>query len=543
MCRQVMSPIAKMPNKTPKAARRMVCVWFPHLPIERLTRERLHAGRTPPPAKKPFALVGSDTHGLTLTAVNTPCRHEGLRPGMRLADARAVCPALLTVPDAPDNDAAFLEALARWASRYSPSLNVDGADGFWLDTTGVAHLFGGEPELLANLAGRLARMSFSARLGCADTLGGASALARFARRSPVIAASGTAPETLAPLPIEALRLDPETVLLLQRLGLKRIGQLYGLPRASLERRFHSKDAAESVLRRLDEALGRRNETHAPLLPAPDFVARLSFADPLISHDGVLAGLERLAGALCSTLTRAGAGARRVVLWAARTDGSSVALEAGLSAPSATAAHFVRLLKEKLDTIDMGFGVDLMTFAALAVEDLHPEQTALSATARKPGPEKLIDALVSRLGPRTVRRLFPQESHIPELAQTTQNAFSKLPAWNGSSSSTYLEKPPRPPLLLAKPESVAVMAEIPEGPPARFTWRRVNRRVVKAEGPERIAPEWWRAFDGGATQRTRDYYRIEDEDGCRYWVFREGLYQERGEQEREPPRWFLHGVLP
>ena len=233
----------------------------------------------------------------------------------------------------------------------------------------------------------------------------------------------------------------------------------------------------------------------------------------------------------------------MVLWAARTDGSSVALEAGLSAPSATAAHLVRLLKEKLDTIDMRFGVDLMTFAALAVEDLHPEQTALSATARKPSPEKLIDALASRLGPRTVRRLFPQESHIPELAQTTQNALAKMPAWNGSSSSKSLEKPPRPPLLLAKPESVAVMAEIPEGPPARFTWRRVNRRVVKSEGPERIAPEWWRAFDGGTTQQTRDYYRIEDEDGCRYWVFREGLYQERGEQEREPPRWFLHGVFP
>ncbi|WP_069437445.1 Y-family DNA polymerase [Methyloceanibacter methanicus] len=502
-------------------------------------RERLQAGRTPPPARTPFALVGSDAHGLALTAVNTPCRQEGLSPGMRLADAKAICPALLTVPGAPDKDAAFLESLARWASRYSPSLNVDGTDGLWLDTTGVAPLFGGEPELLADLATRLARLGLSARLGCADTLGSAWALARFARRSPAIAASDALPETLAPFPIEALRLEPETVLLLQRLGLKRIGQLYDLPRASLEPRFHSKDAAESVLHRLDEALGARNEKHAPLLPAPDFVARLSFAEPLISHDGVLASLERLAGDLCGMLTRAGTGARRVVLWAARTDGSSAAIEAGLSAPSATPSHLVRLLKEKLETIDMGFGVDLMILAALAVDDLYPEQTGLSATTRKPGPEKLIDALSSRLGARMVRRLFPQESHIPELAQTTRSAFAKLPAWNGNPQ----EKPPRPPLLLAKPESVAVMAEIPEGPPARFTWRRVSRRVVKAEGPERIAPEWWRAFDGGTPQRTRDYYRIEDEDGCRYWVFREGLYQERGEQEGEPPRWFLHGVFP
>ncbi|WP_172653383.1 Y-family DNA polymerase [Methyloceanibacter caenitepidi] len=523
---------------------RMVCVWFPHLPIERLTRERLRAGHAPPPAKAPFALVGSDTHGLTLTALNIPCRQEGLTPGMRLADARAICPALLTEPNAPDKDAAFLESLARWASRYSPSLNVDGTDCLWLDVTGVAHLFGGESELLADLKDRLARLGFRARFGCAGTLGGASALAHFARRSPALAVPDTLPDTLAPFPVEALRLEPNTVLLLRRLGLKRIGQLYGLPRASLERRFHSKDAAESVLRRLDEALGRRNETHAPLLPAPDYVARLSFAEPLISHDGVLAGLERLAAELCGMLARARAGARRVVLWAARTDGSSVALEAGLSAPSATAAHLVRLLKEKLDTIDMGFGVDLMTFAALAVDDLSPEQTALSATDRKPGPEKLIDALASRLGARTVRRLFPQQSHIPELAQTARSAFAKLPAWTGDARNTSLEKPPRPPLLLATPESVTVMAEVPEGPPLRFTWRRVSRRVVKAEGPERIAPEWWRVLDGSPAQRTRDYYRIEDEDGCRYWVFREGLYQERDEaRDGDPPRWFLHGVFP
>lgn len=522
----------------------MVCAWFPHLPIERLTRERLRAGYKPPPAKKPFALVGSDTHGLTLSALNTSCRQDGLSPGMRLADARAICPALLTEPATPAKDARTLESLARWASRYSPSLNVDGADGLWLDVTGVTHLFGGELELLADLGSRLARLGFRARLGCAGTLGAASALARFGQKSPFIAASGSLPDTLAPFPVEALRLEADTVLLLRRLGLKRIGQLYGLPRASLERRFHSKEAAENVLRRLDEALGRRKETHAPLLPEQDFVARLSYSEPLISHDGVLASLDRLADELCNMLISAGVGARRVVLWAARTDGSSISLEAGLSAPSATAAHLVRLLKEKLNTVDMGFGVDLMTFAALRVDNLHPEQTDLSATTRKPGPEKLIDTLGSRLGAHAVRRLFPQESHIPELAQSTQGAFAKMPTWNGNSGDSSLEKPQRPLLLLATPESVTVMAEIPEGPPLRFTWRRVNRRVTKAEGPERIAPEWWRTFDGSPIERTRDYYRIEDEDGCRYWVFREGLYQERDEaREDNPPRWFLHGVFP
>ena len=525
---------------------RMVCVWLPHLPIERLRRERLRAGRTPPPAKTPFALVGSEAHGLTLTALNAPCQHAGLKPGMRLADARAICPALLTAPATPAADAAFLEALARWSSRYSPSLNVDGTDGLWLDITGIAHLFDSEAALLADLATRLAKAGLNTQLGLAETLGGAHALARYARCTPCIAPFGALPKTLAPLPIEALRLDLKTTSVLRRLGLKRIGQLYDLPRASLERRFHSKEATQSVLRRLDEALGTRKETRIPLLPAPDFVARLSFAEPLITHDGVLASLERLANKLCQTLKTASVGARRMVLWAARTDGSCTEIEAGLSAPSSTAAHLVRLLKDRLEAIDMGFGVDLMTLAALLTETLHPIQTGLTETTHRPHPEKLIDALVSRLGKRTVRRLFPKESHIPELAQSPRTIFAGLPAWTDAWPGEVSNKPPRPPLLLAKPESLAVMAEIPEGPPARFTWRRVNRRVVKAEGPERIAPEWWRTLEQGdpleahANQRPRDYYRIEDEDGCRYWVFREGLYQDGADG---PPCWFLHGVFP
>ena len=520
-------------NMTPNM-KRMVCVWLPHLPIERLTRECLEAGSTPPPVDRPFALVGSDVHGLTLTAINGPAFRDGLRIGMRLADARAIYPKLLTAFATPDRDADFLKALARWSSRYSPCLNVDGEDGIWLDITGIAHLFGGERKLLADLQTRLTRVGLSARLGAAENLGVAHALARFAENT-CIAATGTVEATLAPLPVEALRLEPATTQLLRRLGLKRIGQLYDLPRPSLERRFRSKEAAQSVLRRLDEALGKRKEKRNPLLPEPDFVARLSFAEPLITHDGIVAGLDRLTHDLCATLDRAGVGARRVVLWAARTDGSSVAIEVGLSAPSCRPAHLVRLLKNKIENIDMGFGVDLMACAALVTESLRIEQDSLTAAYRVRGAEDLIDALANRLGKRTVCRLFPNESHIPELVQITRSAFAGLPVWKGDT-----HQPPRPPFLLVRPEPVAVMAEIPDGPPARFTWRRVNRRVIKAQGPERIAPEWWRALEEDAKPGPRDYYRIEDEDGCRYWVFREGLYQD---SESCAPCWFLHGVFP
>jgi protein ImuB len=571
---------------------RMVSIFLPHLPLERLKR----SGKALPD-DRPFALVGSEERRLLLTAVNAASAGQGLTPGMGLADARAICPHLLTAPAEARKDAEALLALASWASvRYSPTLNVDDADGLWLDVTGVPHLFGGEAALLADLAGRLARAGLTAQLALAETLGGAHALARFAPSSPIIVPDGEIAGALASLPVEALRLEPEIALLLRRLGLKRIGQLYDVPRASLERRFHAKDTTEAVLVRLDQALGRREEMHAPLSPDTDFMTRLPFPEPLITHDGVLAGLDYLAGELCATLARKGQGARRAALWLCRSDGSSAVIEAGLSAPSRAAKHFVALFKDKIEGIDMGFGVDLMAFSALVTETLPPAQTSLAMNMRKAAPESLIDRLVNRLGSRAVRRMFPRASHIPELAQSARSALTRsFSARSASSRNDFAtswigqipRKPPRPPLLLARPEPLSVLAEIPEGPPGRFTWRHVTARVVKAEGPERIAPEWWRSLvrrdrsanfitsilageverssigrEGGELQaqslsltplppqggkgvsgtssaRPRDYYRIEDEDGRRYWVFREGLYQE---SEDGAPGWFLHGVF-
>jgi protein ImuB len=521
---------------------RYVSVFLPHLPIERLKRERAESGEVPPADDRPFALVGSEERGLVLTAVNEASLNEGLSEGFGLADARTICPHLLTAPAVAKKDADALLSLARWASaRYTPTLNKDGDDGLWLDVTGVPHLFGGEAMLLADMATRLTRAGFSARLAVAETLGGAHALARYAASSPTIVSHGKIGEALRALPVEALRLEPEIALLLRRLGLKRVGQLYNLPRASLERRFHSRDVAEAVLLRLDQALRLREEPRIPLHPVPDFVARLPFPEPLISHDGVAGALAHLAAELCRTLARAGRGVRRIALWVARSDGSSTVIEAGLSAPSRKPEHLLRLFKDKIETIDVGFGVDLMALAALATEKLAPAQTTLAERDGEARPESLIDCLANRLGRRAVRRLAPKASHIPELAQSFRSAFAGPSFWPSPAPA----KPPRPPLLFAKPEPVAVLAEIPEGPPARFTWRRVMRRVVKAEGPERIAPEWWRSLKASPSRkknepaRPRDYYRIEDEDGHRYWIFRDGLNQESG---LGVPSWYLHGVF-
>ena len=518
----------------------IVSVWLPLFPIERCKRERAHRkdGSLPDkfiPDDRPFALVGSEERGLVLTAVNAPCFRTGLAAGLGLADARAICPHLLTAPAAPDKDAGALLALARWSARFSPSLNVDGEDGLWLDAEGIPHLFGGSRVLLAEMERRLTERGFTARLALAETLGGAHAVARFGTGSPMIVPAGKIQAALAPLPVEALRLEPNTTSLLRRLGLKRIGQLYDLPRSSLERRFHSRDAAEAVLLRLDQALGRREEPRPPLLPPLHFLARLPFGEPLITHDGIVAGIKQLVAELETDLARASRGASRVMLVIYRADGSTGWIEAGLSAPTREAQHLLRLLLDKIETFDAGFGVDLMVLGASATEPLLPEQTSLAATSGKARSRLLIDRLANRLGTRVVRRLFPVQSHLPERAQKMRNVFAGLPSWTGPSP----RNPPRPAFLFAKPEPVSVVAEIPEGPPVRFTWRRVTRRVMKSEGPERIAPEWWRELPALRKGRPRDYYRIEDEDGCRYWIFREGLYQDNTDGM---PAWYLHGVF-
>ncbi|MGZ5849906.1 MAG: Y-family DNA polymerase [Methyloceanibacter sp.] len=526
----------------------MVSVWLPHWPIERLKRERAASRGAPAPDKsapdesvpddRPFALVGHEARGLLLTAINAQSHGEGLSPGMGLADARAICPHLLTVPADPAKDARALIALTRWSGRYSPILNVQNPDGLWLDVTGIPHLFGGENALLAHMAMRFEAFGFSARIAIAETLGAAHALARFARAPQTIVPSGKTKAALALLPVEALRLAPSVAALLKRLGLKRIGQLYDLPRPSLQRRFHSREAAEAVLLRLDQALGQQEEPGIPLLLAPHYVARLAFPEPLITADGIASALAHLAATLCEKLAFARVGAKRVRLTLYRSDGSAAEVEAGFSAPCRDPHHLLSLLQDKAANLDAGFGIDLMLLKVLLTQALPLGQVTLVEAPEKASAEPLIDRLANRLQAGAVRRLFPRQSHIPERAQDECSAFAGVPSW----PAPVVAKPPRPTLLLSQPDLVTVLAEVPEGPPARFTWRRVTRRVVKAEGPERIAPEWWRELLGHsktASAGPRDYYRIEDEDGRRYWVFREGLYQESAEAT---PVWYLHGVF-
>jgi protein ImuB len=459
---------------------------------------------------------------------------------MPLADALSFLPGLATAAAEPAADAAALRHLAEWCGRYSPWTAPDGADGVRLEITGCAHLWGGEMALAADLAARLDRCHIAGRIAVAGTLGAAWAVARFAAATgPVIIAPEGMSEGLAPLPAAALRLDPATAEGLSRVGLKRIGDLYAMPRGALARRF-----GEAVARRLDQALDRMPEPLSPLGEAPTRRVRLSFAEPIADPVGLTRAIARLASDLVGRLAREGTGARRLDLAFHRVDGRVEHIRLGTARASRDLQHLADLLTERLDTVDPGLGVEDMILAVFAVEPLPPEQIALGPEAGRAAGEiaPLLDRLGNRLGLAALARLEARPSHIPERASVA------VPVEASPSSATRgregpaqreggSEKPPRPIRLFDPPEPVEAVSLLPDDPPFRFTWRRRRHRVTRADGPERIAAEWWRREASGAADNIRDYYRVEDEEGRRFWLFRAGLYG-----ADRPPRWFVHGVF-
>jgi protein ImuB len=558
---------------------RIISVWLPDLPIERLRRSmrgglqraQKHVSQSgsdsPQPNRHPFALVATGARGRTIAAVNRSAQVEGVHVGQRLADARAALPILRTAPAALERDQEALLSITQWAGRYGPSRNTEGVDGFWIDITGVAHLFGGETELLADLQGRLRWMGFTIRAAIADTPGAAFALCRYGlteQASTIIAQPGTMRTALAPLTVEALRLDASTVQLLQRLGLRRIGQLYDIPRPALAQRFRAQKSsqkravghAEAVLTRLDQALGEAQEPLVPLLVAQPLIARRVFADPLVTAEGVAHTAEQLADEVCAVLERKARGARMFMLRLYRADGSCAVVQARTSQSCRQVLHVLRLLSEKLSALDLGFGVDAVTLEASELGDLGLEQGVLASSDLRADADRtgqvaaLIDRLSNRLDQGRVFALRLQPSHIPERAER------RVPAMSAAVPAAEIDgrSPARPAFLLSPPEPVMVDESVNgHGAPTGFVWRRLRHRVAKAEGPERIAPEWWRYLSAqpgdDRRNRTRDYYRLEDTYGGRYWLFREaGRAEESDAEDQEVetsgsrPCWYMHGFF-
>jgi protein ImuB len=490
----------------------------------------------------PLAVVAKIKSALRLVALDATAERVGLVVGQALADARAMIPSLQVIDADGAADTGLLAAIADWAERYTPLVALAPPHGLMLDITGAAHLFGGEAALRADLVERLQAQGFLARAAIADTPGAAAAVARFG--TPAVIPTGEVPAVLASLPLAALRLDHETVFALERVGLKRIGQIMDAPRAPLAARF-----GRALLRRLDQALGCEEEAIDPRRPLPALIAERRFAEPIALMEDITATLASLAGALAKTLEARGEGARAFELALFRVDGAVSRIEVGTSRPLREPKLVRELFREKFaglaEEIDAGFGFDMVRLGVLATAPADPSQIDLAGdSASEADLDQLIDRIGARLGPERVSRIVAKDSHIPERAIQMTDVGGQMPEDRGQRSerndlspdicppTSVLDRPLR---LFEKPEPVEAIAEVPDGPPVRFRWRRAVYHVARAEGPERIAAEWWR---DGTDEPTRDYFRVEDPSGHRFWLFREGLFG----RETAAPRWYLHGVF-
>ena len=426
----------------------------------------------------------------------------------------------------------MLESVAEYCLRWTPLVACAVPDGIFLDVTGCAHLFGGEENLAADLRARLTRQGFHVRVAIASTPGMASALARFGPET--VLPEGAERQALAKLPLAALRIAPDMAAALARVGLKKIADIYELPRAPLAARF-----GRHLLDQLDRALGLLEEPVSPRLEVAPYIAERPFAEPVGREEDILRALSGLARQLAVMLERNGEGARRLELALFRADGALFTVEAGTSRasrdPAAIAALFAERLDVLRDDLDPGFGYDLVRLSVLSAECADPPQADLAGPDNAEELARVLDHLGARLGLFRIVRQEAHESHLPERAMRNVPLYcaeNVAPAWESAEPEAPLARPLR---LLTRPEEVAAVAAVPDGPPARFRWRHVLHEVTRAEGPERIAAEWWRTAD---SQPTRDYYRVEDKEGRRFWLFREGLF----ERETASPRWFLHGTF-
>ena len=478
-----------------------------------------------------------------IAAVNPAARALGLAPGTALTMARAQVPGLEVRTADPEGDAADLRALAeRLARGWAPTVAMSDTDGLFIELTGVAHLYGGETRFCRRLIRLLARYGVTARISVADTAGAAWALARFGGATIVPPGAHTA--AISPLPVSALRLDPAALELLARLGIDTVGQLLAMPRAPLVRRF-----GPAIALRLDQAIGRAPEPLDPVEPPTRIGVEQRFAEPIATPEAIEHWLRALVARLCVALAEAGQGARAVELVAARVDGMPQRLRLGFARPMRDPAHILRMALRRIEDIEPGYGIDAMALHVRRADPLGPESLAPTlAEEAAPDLAPLVDALANRIGMARLWRMIPVESDVPERSLATAPPLDPPVDRAGAlklddvrqldgraPDHPWHHRWPRPVRLLRRPEQVDhVMAELPDQPPHRFTWRGHTHRIVRAEGPERIAGEWWRR--PAERQAVRDYFRVEDEGGERFWLYRrgDGVRPETGDL-----RWFLH----
>jgi protein ImuB len=473
---------------------------------------------------------------LRIAALDPVAMRQGLVVGMALAQARAISPDIETAEAEAGADADFLLLAGEACGIFTPLVALQAKDGLILDITGCAHLFDGERGMLQRVRRRLARLELVSCAAIAGTPHSAWAFARYHRGT--IAVSGEDEAIARTLPIAALDQDSETTLALSRAGLLTLGDLADRPAGMLTARFGAGLAAA-----LHRILGREDIRITPLRPAPEIMAEKHFPEPLGRVDSLLRALEPLARDVVTDLERRGAGGRAFEASFFRADGAVRRIVVETAQATRAPARLMRLVQLKIealaDPLDPGFGFDALRLSVLRSEVLPESQTTLeNGAAHEAGPGEiaaLVDRLVARLGRDNVQRFVARDTHDPVRAGGT------VPYLSGQATAPWPapepgQPPARPLTLFDPPQWIEAIAEVPDGPPLRFRWRQVLHEVARAEGPERIAPEWWRVGDHAPA--TRDYYRVENALGHRFWVFREGFY----ENSNARPRWFLHGLF-
>jgi protein ImuB len=497
--------------------KRYVSIWFPHLATD------WHARKQPALRDAPFVLKAPVHNRVVVTAVCPKARALGIAVGTVLADARALYPQLLALDDKPGLAAQLLLRIAEWCIRFTPVAAVDAPAGILLDASGCAHLWAGEEAYLTDIINRLSARGYTVRAAMAGTVGAAWALARYDSDARIVEGDAQRAALLA-LPVAALRLEESVVQRLHKLGLRRVQDISSMQRPALRRRF-----GDGPLQRLRQAFGEEEEALTPVCPIEPYQERLPCIEPIVTRTGIEIALQRLLETLCARLQAEGKGLRAATFRGYRTDGGTQGIEVSTGRPTHNTEHLFHLFSLKLETIEPAGGIELFLLEATRVEEQDPVQERLW-TARggldDPEVSQLLDRLAGKLGAGTLHRYLPAEHYWPE------RSFGAAASINEGPKSEWKADRPRPLQLLSPPERIEVAAPVPDYPPMHFRYRGELHRIVRADGPERIEPEWW-IRDGPH----RDYYCVEDEAGRRYWVFRLGHYTaERTEG------WFLHGYF-
>lgn len=476
---------------------------------------------------RPMVLITRRGQRETITSACPLSWQLGLHPGMAAAHARALVSDLDVRDAEPEADAAWLERLALHAlGHWTPTVAVSGTDGLWFDLTGTTHLFGGETRFCRRLLRFLTRLGYTASIAVAGTAGAAHALARYSGQSITILPHGEEARALADLPLAALRLEPEALAAAARFGLERIGDLYPMPRGPLARRL----GLPSVTR-LDQARGMVAE---PIIPVTTFEipsARRSLLEPIGTAETIAQVIGDLVEDLVGQLQQRRLGLRAAQLTCRLVDGSDQSVAIGTARATREAKHLTGMLCARIERIDPGLGIEAMQLTAPHVEDLQASMMAarLDQSDHQPDLAMLVDQLGGRVTPEAIFRLSSHESDVPERAVRRIAPLATPAGWPEWA---------RPVRLLARPEPLdSVVALLPDHPPRRFGWRGCTYRVVAGDGPERIHGEWWRR--PGEMWAVRDYFRVETEEGARFWLFRrgDGVDEATGDLS-----WHMHGFF-